>query len=161
MLDKYEEYLNKILNFISYKMRSRDETERRLQRYLRDIEDKDIKDNLFSKIMKKVEDEGFIDDARYVKTYVEDQRLSSAPQGRYKMRTFLFKKGISKDLIDQLFVEYPEDIELEGAKKEAEKKMKSLNPLDFKDKNKLWQFLKRKGYSTNVVRTVIDSNFKV
>lgn len=158
----FDKYLKKTLRFINYKIRTKKEIKDRLYKYLyKDIKDEKTKNYLHSRVMDHVESMGLIDDRSYVKAYIEGKKLKGIPPGKFKIRNFLLKKGVSREIIEECLQDYVRETELEGARKQAEKKIKKLDLNTKKDKQKLWNYLYRKGYSSNVIRAVVDSHFKV
>lgn len=160
--ETYDKYLSKALDFLNYKIRTKKEIEDRLYRYLyKDIKDKAVIEDLHNRIINQIEDMGLIDDGNYASAYVEGKKLKSSPPGRYKIQRFLLKKGVDKKIIEKHLNDYSQELELKGAKEYAEKKMRKLDAKAVKDKKKLWDYLYRKGYSSDVIRAIVDSYFKV
>jgi len=78
--------------------------------------------------------------------------------GRKGIRAFLYTRGIKKDLIDETLSNFSEGIEKEAALRLVEKKMKVLrnHPEDI-IKRRLWGILQRRGFSADVISTMIKS----
>jgi regulatory protein len=84
------------------------------------------------------------------------------PPGRRKVEEFLYKKGVEREEIEWALQEYSQEAELCGAEQVVNKKLKILKTKkDYRTRNKIWQFLARKGYSPDVINTVVDSKFEV
>lgn len=160
--ETFDKYLGKALDFINYKVRTQKEVNDRLYKYLyKDIKDKEVIEDLHSRVMSYIAERDLVDDENYTISYIEGKKLKSTPPGRYKIKEFLLKKGVNPKAIDKHLSSYSSELELEGARKQAEKKAGKLNLKTKKNKQKLWDYLYRKGYSSDVVRAVVDSYFKV
>lgn len=98
---------------------------------------------------------GYINDERYATIYIEARKKSKS---RRMLTNELQRKGISKDIIDNIFQlvyevneegEDPEDIAI---KKEISKKIKNKADLTPELKKKIYASLFRKGYNPNKIR---------
>jgi regulatory protein len=160
--ENIDKIFNKVLNFISYRMRTRWEIEQRLDKYLYEAALTPVlKEKFKITILEKVERVGLINDEDFVKVYVEGQKTVRTPLGLQKIKEFLFKKGVTQSIIDKYLVSYTTDIERKGADIVASKKIRKMDLSDYKDKQKLWKFLAGKGYTSDVIKAVVDSKFKV
>lgn len=96
----------------------------------------------------------YLDDARYAGNYVRGQKEKKS-QRRIQMD--LMGKGIKKELIAQaLEEEYQKGQEQELILKWAEKKNYSSSQADLKEKQKMYQFLLRKGFQPDDILHVLD-----
>lgn len=136
----------------------------------RDYSEKALRDKLVqgeypSEIAEKaiayVKSFGYIDDQRYAESFLRTY------QGRKtlgKMKTELAGKGISKDIIDRVVVEFEEkeeehtreEIELEMAVQLLMKKHYDSSIADAKEKQRMFGFLMRKGFSTDIVYKALN-----
>jgi regulatory protein len=153
----------KIMRFISYKPRSRREVVDRLEKYLiKDVKDKRFHSKLKERIMLKVEDLGFVNDESYAKEYIESVKRSDKSVGRRKAETFLYKKGISREIIDKYIENLSWKVEEKKALAAASKKMKLLKgKRSYKNRNKVYKFLYGRGFSADVIKSVVDTLFEV
>ncbi len=160
--ENYNKFYVKILDFLSYRIRSKDEVVKRLREYLYKAEiEEEFSRNIESKILQRLEEAGLINDEEFVKNYITSAASSKTPPGPRKIKEFLFRKGVEVSVIDKYLSDYSQETELEGAKSALEKRLRSAKARDLKEKQKSLQFLLRKGYSYGVARTVVDSNFEV
>lgn len=161
--ENFEKIYNKVLNFLSYRERSRKEVKDRLSEYLyKSGVAKKLSTEFEEKIMNKVDGIGLLDDSKFVKTVIQDTKESRIPKGRRKIQQFLFQRGVDRELISEHLSAYSFDDELKGALVEIEKKIRLLKgKKDYKARQKMWQFLARKGYSPDVVNAAVDSKFEV
>jgi len=161
--ENYEKIYNKVLNFLSYRVRSTYEVKTRLREYLyKSGVDKKLGAVFEEKILETLEKLELLDDEKFVSDYIENARHLKSPPGQQKIREFLMKKGVDRNIIDDGLSLYSGEIERSGAEKALDKKLKNFKgPLDYKAKQKIYQFLLRKGYSSDIVSTVVDSKFEV
>ena len=158
----YEKVYFKMLNFISYRIRSEKEITDRLEKYLSKYRySTDDVESIRSNTISKLEDAGYLDDLEFASFYIRSLVTSKKPVSEMKIFQFLLKKGISKDIINSAMSELPPEFLLQNAIKDGEKKVKSLKNLDKSDKyalrRKLSEYLYRKGYPSSVIHSVIDS----
>ena len=161
--DLYYKILDKTLGFISYQMRTNREIEDRISQYLyKALNNSKHSEGIKKRVIKKVNELGFVDDEAFAKSYVQIKKESKIPPGKRKIHEFLMKKGVGRETIEKILNEYQYETELKGAEKAADKKLKTLKGNDsYKNKNRLWKFLAGKGYSSDVIRAVVDMKFKV
>ena len=154
----YEKVYVKTLNFISHKPRSISETQRRIFRYFPKKTEEDLRESLQQKIIDDLVDDGYLDDERYVAEYVGSFGKFGKKKSKYAITTFLYKKGIPKDLIQKGMLLLPGNFELEAAIKDAEKRLRV-----YKDKNprvlksKVIKYLFSKGYTSEIVYNAVDT----
>ncbi|MBI3815577.1 MAG: regulatory protein RecX [Nitrospinae bacterium] len=132
--------------FLSYRPRSRKETEKKLR-------EKKFSQEIIKKTIDFLEDNKYINDREFTLNWIR-YRMENRPLGRASLEYELRKKGISSDLIEESLGEIYGDgfDEYEIAVKMAEKKMVSL-----KDKRKLSGYLQRKGFSYDTIERVIEN----
>lgn len=84
-----------------------------------------------------------VDDRRYAENYIA---LKSSVYGVYRMRQYLAKKGIPKEILDELLDREDNTTEYDAARAFIKKKL-ALVTADKVDRNKLLGALARKGFS--------------
>lgn len=104
-------------------------------------------------------EKGFINDtalAVSLRRIAEDARLL----GNRGVRIFLHRRGISEELIKEVFTDNDPD-EIIRAEKVVSKKLKAIeNYSDEEIKKKIWRFLIRKGYSFDTINKILRQ-FKI
>ncbi|TGY95435.1 regulatory protein RecX [Petralouisia muris] len=96
----------------------------------------------------------YLDDGRYARNYVRNQKEKKS---RRKLQSELMGKGIGKELAEQaLEEEYQQVNEQELILKWVEKKHYSSETADLKEKQKMYQFLMRKGFHSDDILHVLD-----
>ncbi|MCR5295631.1 MAG: recombination regulator RecX [Lachnospiraceae bacterium] len=98
---------------------------------------------------------GYIDDVRYAGHYLEVNRTRKS---RKRLRFDLEKKGISREILDEIFFHTDDIDEKEQIRKLVEKKRKTLDLADPRQKNRLLAFLARRGYGSSDILQVIEEN---
>jgi regulatory protein len=143
----------KILRYLSYKPRTRSECVNKAKDYLQEFDLTSSEEESFTnKVLEPLEEAGYIDDMEYVRAYIKEQQHRSSPRGPYYARRFLFQKGLSKEIIDRGIKKYyPKAKEKESIKKLIKRKGNKSKP-------KLINYLLRRGFSKNLVYSIVDSN---
>ena len=101
----------------------------------------------------------YVDDYDYACQYIFYHKES---EPRRKIEEKLILKGISKEILSRAFnnsyedAEEREEIELQQAKKLLDKKKYDVETMDWKEKQRIYAFLIRKGISTSIVRKVMS-----
>ncbi|MDD3173738.1 MAG: regulatory protein RecX [Herbinix sp.] len=102
---------------------------------------------------------GYLNDERYTASYVR-ARMNS--KSKLVIKTELLHKGISKDIIDEIFqseydnTESNEDAELTAIRKAVAKKTKSPETLSPGEKQKLMASLYRKGFEIGKIKKIVN-----
>lgn len=161
LLDQIERLQDKALKFLSFRPRSEKEMKDHL---LRKGKLKEIKSDIekaqyeisIQEAIKKLKRIGQIDDSEFSKWWVE-QRYNFSPRGENLLKAELRSKGIENNLIDEL-LQNDTEIQVQLATKAAEKKIRLYKKLEEKEfKDKMGQFLARRGFSWTIIKQVVDS----
>ena len=145
-MDKYDA-LKKMLHYCDYQDRCKKEILTKLNTFELDDSDKDF-------IVEFLQNEGFINDERYCRSYVKS-KLNLKKWGVNKIKLSLITKGIDRDIIDEVLSEIDKD----SYKEELINllKNKKINEPDpYKRKAKLIRYAVGKGYSISEVMEVIE-----
>ena len=103
--------------------------------------------------MAYVESIHYIDDKRYALTYIQNQ---SGKKGRARIQMELRQKGVPQEYIDQAFQETEEDTDARGVIRELIlKKRREQGPMEEKERQKLYGFLMRRGFSSSDILSVL------
>lgn len=106
-------------------------------------------------IIEFLQDEGFINDERYCRSFVKG-KLNLKKWGVNKIKLSLITKGIDREIIDEVLAEIDQD----SYKEELVSllKNKKINESDpYKRKAKLVRYAVGKGYSLSMVMEVLNS----
>lgn len=104
-----------------------------------------------------LKEHNFLNDKNYANRYIE---LHKNAYSKKVIRQKLIIKGIKSEIIDEAFSENEESIdEIQVIKKLLLKKCpdyyEKMEDMDIKEKQKLYSFLMRKGFSYNLVSSVM------
>lgn len=140
----------KALNLLSYRPRSCFEIKTRLRR-------KKFPNPVIKRALSKLKEQDYLNDQSFASWFV-DQRLSHKPKGPIALRSELFKKGIDRQVIDQVLTEKIEGPDhLKKLAAQALQKKQSLRNLPPKEaKRKLLSYLSRRGFSYRSSKPVVD-----
>ncbi len=145
-----DRYYNLSLRFLSYRPRS----EKEIKDYLKK---KKIDENIQAQIIEKLKSYNFINDEDFVKFWIE-QRTKFKHKPIWVIEFELKQKGIEKDLINEVLLSFDQTkrVDLESAKKLAEKKMDFYRNLDPKKRReKVMNYLLRKGFDYKTIKKVL------
>ncbi len=111
-----------------------------------------------------VVENGFVDDYRYAQNYINAKKST---YGKSRMKQFLYKKGISKDLFEKAYEEFEDEFgenveeEAERAAYEFAKKKFAAAPAESHSDPKLWNkvlaALARRGFSYDVSKRALEA----
>ncbi len=147
----FEKFYDKALRFLSYRPRSEKEVRENLQK-------KKASDSIIQLVIKKLKEQKFLNDDEFTKWWIE-QRTLVKPSGKRLIKIELKKKGIDKELIDEIFDGFENIVhdELEMARKLVERKINKYKGLD---RQKIYQrlggFLSRRGFDYDTIKKAID-----
>lgn len=140
---------NYALSLLSFRARSEKEIRDRMLQ-------KGYESSVIEKTIRYLKEQRYVNDREFTEAFIKD-KTELSHYGRNRIKTELFKKGISKELVDELIEEnIQSDMEYKTVKELAESKIKSYQK-DKKDAQyrKLSGYLLRKGYSYDVVSRVV------
>lgn len=141
--------LKKILHYCDYQDRCKKEIFAKLNTFELADNDKDF-------IVDFLNDEGYINDEHYCRSYVKS-KLNLKKWGVNKIKISLISKGVDRDIIDAVVSEIDQDSYREELIKLLEnKKVNESDP--YKRKAKLIRYAVSKGYSINDVMEIVNGN---
>lgn len=143
-IEEYDKEKSKVLKYILYKKRSKQEVKNKFYNT--------IESEMLDDIIEELEENGYIDDNNYIeraaKEYMALNNLS-LKEVRYK----LMSKGISSDAIEDYISNHQEEMEnyeIKSAKTIIIKKQNAM------EEEAIIQFLMKKGYKTSNIRQAIE-----
>ena len=110
-------------------------------------------EEICNSVMEKMCELGLVDDNKYAENYAR-KLFEVKRMGKYKARFELQKKGIDKEIIDELLEQYEDDTQ-ERLTELIEKKY-ARYLVDKKGVQKVFNALVRQGYSYSDIREVIN-----
>ena len=141
--------LKKILHYCDYQDRCKKEIFTKLDSFELSESDKSF-------IVEFIQDEGYINDERYCRSYVKS-KLNLKKWGVNKIKLSLIAKGVDRDIIDEVISEIDQD----SYKEELVNLLKTrkINESDpYKRKAKLIRYAVGKGYSYSLVMEIVNGN---
>ena len=141
--------LKKMIHYCDYQDRCKKEIFTKLDTFELDDNDRDF-------IINFLNDEGFINDDRYCRSFVKG-KLNLKKWGVNKIKLSLITKGIVREIIDDVISEIDKD----SYKEELVSllKNKKINEDDpYKRKAKLIRYAVGKGYSLSMVMEIVNGN---
>ena len=144
--DEAKQYALKLL---SYRGRSVKELKERLRR-------KKFPDDVVSCTIGHLQRVGLLDDKALAES-LKREALTTKFLSQYGAKRFMLERGISREIID-LTLSNDETEDINNAKRLVEKKMKIIDALPAeKRKRRLSHLLLRKGYSFEIIETVLKN----
>lgn len=130
-------------------LKSMDRTEWQLRQKLFQGE---YANDIIDKAIEYVKSYGYVDDEGYADRYIEYRKNTKS---RMQITRELMQKGVGKEIIQAIFEKNEPVDESELILKWIEKKRVDLELATPKEKQKLYMFLLRKGFSSDEVRRVM------
>lgn len=148
--DEVRKAYNKAINFLSYRMRSEHEIKQKLLQ-------SEFGEAVILEAVRKLYEHGFLNDASFTKALVETQKNGSK-KGPAAIRQELKKKGIEKELQEEVLATYSEEEQVSIAKTLTEKIInQNQNKTPRQIKQKVQENLQRKGYNFSIISQAIES----
>ncbi len=147
-----EELSSKILRYISYKSRTSYECNTAAAKYLSSYSlNSSEKKELIQEVLTPLKEAGYVDDEDYAKSYILEQKERTLPRGPFYVSKFLKNKGVVQNVIKRsLDKNYTAEEERICIKKLISKK-------GDKTRDKLVNYLLRRGFSKHLVYDLVDS----
>jgi len=134
----YKEALNIALKFIKFQPRSS-------YRVAKKLTSKHFEKTIIQQVVSKLKDAGYIDDSLFAKSIIDES--VSKNYGQIRVRQNLINKGIEREIIDGLMVNYDFDSEYDRAEAVAIRKLEKLVNIEPDKKyRRLMSYLVRLGY---------------
>jgi regulatory protein len=146
-IKKFEEFTDakeKVLNFISYRERSRKE----IKDYL---SNKGISQVIINKVLNDLENAGLVDDRKFALAWIKNRNKIN-PKGNFVLKMELTEKGIEENEIEKLLGDVDEK---ENARKVIKKAVKKYGE-KISAKKKILEYIQRRGFSINIAIEVLD-----
>jgi len=152
-MDQDEKELKRARNtayrYLTIRPRSRAEVEQKLR-------DREFPPDTVASVIEHLLRLGYLNDEQFARQWAAG-RVRSRGFGRRRVEQELRQKGIGRDIIrDTLTGLFEEAPELDVARKEADRKLRTLARLEPEvRRRRLAGFLERKGFSPEIIRTII------
>ncbi len=144
--DTLEKAKQSALNFLSYRPRSIAEVRQNLSK-------KAYTEAVIEHVIGRLQEVELLNDETFAQYWVE-QREAFKPRSAIALRSELYKKGVTNDIIEEALSDLDETA---AARKAAQKKVSRWQHLDREQfQKKLGGFLQRRGFHYGIVRQIID-----
>lgn len=141
------------LRLLAFKPRSVAEMRDRLKR-------KKYPDNVVSDVIESLKKHGFLNDEQFARLYA-NSRMHTRPQGKRQLEFDLSRKGLPKELVARTMAGLDTPDEKETARQLVSVRFQKMTGLsDQKKKTRLFGFLKRRGFSSGTIFSVMKELFK-
>ncbi|SEN87319.1 regulatory protein [Mesobacillus persicus] len=146
--DDIRKAYNTALQYLSHRMRSEGEVREHLSK-------KEVSESIIQEVVHRLYHHKFLDDVEFGKAFVRTQ-MNTTDKGPGAVKIDLREKGIKAVVIDEVMGEYPYERQVEKAVQLGSKFiMKNSKDSSVILKQKLEQFLLRKGYPFSVIQLVM------
>jgi len=148
--EEVQKVLDSAWRLLSFRPRSERELMTRLKQ-------KGYEDKWIEEAIQKLKDYRYIDDQSFARSFASD-RITIKKIGSNGLKYELKQKGISSDIIEEVLEDLiDEEKEFEQGVELCERKLRTIKETEpFKKKQKLLQFLVRKGYSFDTAKQVVS-----
>lgn len=137
------------INYISYRMRSRQEVYSHLK-------GKEFEEDVIDEVLERVDRLNLLDDLQFAEAFIRTKRDTTG-KGPRMIRQELIQKGVSESVIEQAMQEFPDEQVLDNAIALVEKKSAQFSKESSrKQEQKLMQFLMSKGFPTDIIKEAIN-----
>jgi regulatory protein len=145
---------NAAYRLLTYRPRSKAEVEAKLR-------DKEFNDAIIGAVLADLERLGYVNDRKFAHDWTRS-RIRLRGFGGRRIGLELKNKGIGQEMIREVFAEvFSDETESETAKRVVEKRLNTMKALDRETRRRrLAGFLERKGFSFEIIRTVLRDTDK-
>lgn len=120
------------------------------------LHDKGFTEETIQQVCETFKEKHYLDDHLFARQWIQE-RIQLKPRGRHLLRYELQRKGVDTQIIDEVIDEISFIDEVEMAKKIALKKYsRPVFSSEMDMKNKVGPFLRRKGFTYEVIYSVLE-----
>ncbi len=145
----YYDVYNKVIKYISIKLRSKKEI-------LEYLNKNKIEENDKNKIIKDLTNTGLLNDENFAKAFISD-KIYLSNDGRLKIKKELLEHNVNEDIINKYLYSYEENIFEEKLSKLMTKKIKTSKYNGYLLKQKLFYEFNNLGYENDIITKVYNS----
>lgn len=152
MEDSIQWLLDNAYFYLKFRLRTRKEMShylcKKASRYA-------IDESVIEKVLDILEDKRFLDDREFIKLFVEQRALHKS-KSMFALTQELLQKGIKKELIEQFFLDNPNNEEKDAYRilsQRWERLLQLPQPIRIQ---KASQFLLRRGFSYDIVKKTVS-----
>ncbi len=165
-MDEFEKFYIIAAHFLKYRPRSEKEVRNKLlQKSAKNRSSFGRKaeiESVIEQVIQTLIQQKFLDDEAFAKWWIK-QRIEFRPKSKRIIRLELLQKGIAKDVIDTLIAEEAEtavsDVE-QARKLIASRRRRFARLAEREQRQKLIEFLARRGFDWDTIRQSVDEELK-
>lgn len=147
--DEIRKALNAAINFLSFRMRSKDEIRQHLKK-------KEWDEPVIHAVLLELAERKYVDDLDFASAYVRTQ-VNGGKKGPLNIKQELKQKGINDQLIERAMNEYSKEQQIDHAIQLGNKLAKQNSKLsELFLKQKIEQFLMTKGFPFSIISIAIE-----
>lgn len=141
--DEEGKVYNRAALILSYRANTEDELKKKL---IKNFDEESV-----VKVISKLKNQGFLNDIDFAQRYTEQSK-----KGKRLVKMELLKKGVDKELIEDVINEKDDDVEIENARKLAKKVFEKYQKEPAQIiKQKIYERLTRRGFSYDIFKEII------
>ena len=137
------------LRLINYRDRSKSEIRKRLI-------GSEFPEDIVEEVIDQLSRAGLLDDEKFSRDWVKS-RTAAKPMGRSRLAWELKSKGVDAPTVEGALDGLDDEAEFELARKVAEARLRKIDRDDPSLKDKLGSFLRRRGFSWDVIAKVLET----
>jgi len=112
--------------------------------------------SIADQVIAALEEKGYLDDERFTRLFLRE-KIRLKQWGPQRLRLELRTRGIHPEMIERLLAqELPPNRIRSQAKTLASRKLQNLRRPTFKDRQRLWRFLRGRGFSSDTIREALE-----
>ena len=140
-MENKNKFKRKVLRYLKYRVRTEGEVRNKFKKIIPPF--------YLEEFIKEFKQLGLIDDRLFCKVFTEEKLRKG--YGRKAIYFELMKKGVDKNLIEEVVCNISKERELKVAWDIVKKKIK-----DFQDKRKIYQLLLRRGFDRQIILSITE-----
>ncbi len=145
---EFQKIYEKLLMFCMLRPRSENEIRNWLKR-------KKVNKSIHEELFNRLKRLDLVDDRKFAQWWI-DQRIAFKPRGKVALYAELAQKGVDREVINEILSEQPID-EVKFAKGLIDKNEYKWKRYEgYEKKNKIVQFLARKGFNWETIKKALD-----
>ncbi len=131
----------------------KDRTEKELRDKLRE---KNFNENTIEEEIEFLSHYGYINDKRYAEHFTHDG-INIKKWGKSRIRTELLRRGVDRDVIDNVIEDAFMDVEDDRLQVEMEKRFVGADLSNMKERTRIFNFYMRRGFSAEEIKGAMNS----
>lgn len=143
---------DRALRFLSFRPRSEGE----MRNYFAKKRGAKILPHLIEEVILKLKDARLLDDSDFASWWTKQRLTGHTPRGKRAIFFELLQKGVSREATEKVLNEVVEETELNAAFVAAQRRLRSSTSFSSLQIKKLKAYLSRRGFSWDIINTVVD-----